>query len=101
MGSRTKALLFLVAACGITVAVFPWTNSISAQKDHDEMQRQTRHHERRRGMNRIKHIVFIVKENRTFDNYFGTFPGADGVTSGTISTGEVIPLRQAPEYDAA
>ncbi len=25
------------------------------------------------------HIVIIVKENHTFDNYFGTFPGADGI----------------------
>src|SRR3979409_1012816 len=24
----------------------------------------------------IQHIVFIMKENKTFDNYFGTFPGA-------------------------
>ena len=30
----------------------------------------------------IKHVVFLVKENRTFDNLFGTFPGADGVTVG-------------------
>jgi Phosphoesterase family len=45
---------------------------------------------------KIKHIVFIVKENRTFDNYFGTFPGANGATSGMISTGEVIPLGHAP-----
>jgi len=28
----------------------------------------------------IQHIVIIVKENHTFDNYFGTFPGANGVT---------------------
>jgi phospholipase C len=48
-------------------------------------------------MHRIKHIVFIVKENRTFDNYFGTFPGADGATTGTISTGDVIPLGHAPD----
>ena len=27
---------------------------------------------------RIKHIVVVVKENHTFDNYFGSFPGADG-----------------------
>ena len=40
----------------------------------------------------IQHIVFIVKENHTFDNYFGTFPGADGATTGTISTGQVINL---------
>jgi phospholipase C len=30
----------------------------------------------------IKHVVFVVKENRTFDNLFGTFPGANGVTVG-------------------
>jgi phospholipase C len=28
--------------------------------------------------NRIDHVVIIVKENHTFDNYFGTFPGANG-----------------------
>src|SRR5258706_12673083 len=26
----------------------------------------------------IDHVVISVKENHTFDNYFGTFPGADG-----------------------
>ena len=30
-------------------------------------------------MNKINHVVIIVKENHTFDNYFGTFPGANGV----------------------
>jgi len=49
------------------------------------------------GLNKIQHIVFIIKENRTFDNYFGTFPGANGATSGTISTGQVIPLGHAPD----
>ncbi len=28
----------------------------------------------------ITHVVIIVKENHTFDNYFGTFPGANGAT---------------------
>lgn len=27
---------------------------------------------------KIKHVVIIVKENHTFDNYFGKFPGANG-----------------------
>jgi len=40
----------------------------------------------------IQHTVFILKENHTFDNYFGKFPGAEGATSGTISTGQVVPL---------
>jgi phospholipase C len=44
---------------------------------------------------KIRHIVFIVKENRSFDTYFGTFPGADGATSGFISTGERIALGHA------
>jgi phospholipase C len=26
----------------------------------------------------IAHVIIIVKENHTFDNYFGTFPGAEG-----------------------
>jgi phospholipase C len=28
----------------------------------------------------IEHVVLIIKENHCFDNYFGTFPGANGVT---------------------
>ena len=27
----------------------------------------------------LKHLVFIVQENRSFDHYFGTFPGANGI----------------------
>ena len=48
-------------------------------------------------MTAIQHIVFIVKENRSFDNYFGTFPGADGATTAVISTGQVIPLGHTPD----
>ncbi len=28
----------------------------------------------------IDHVIILVKENHTFDNYFGTYPGANGVT---------------------
>jgi phospholipase C len=31
------------------------------------------------GIHKIKHIVMIFQENRSFDSYFGTFPGADGI----------------------
>ena len=30
-------------------------------------------------LGKIKHIVIIMQENRSFDHYFGTFPGADGI----------------------
>ena len=31
------------------------------------------------GISRIKHVVIIIQENRSFDSYFGTYPGADGI----------------------
>ena len=34
------------------------------------------------GSGYISHIVLIVQENRSFDNLFATFPGADGATTG-------------------
>ena len=43
----------------------------------------------------IEHVVFIFKENRTFDNYFGSYPGADGATSGLTSSGERVSLTPA------
>jgi len=49
------------------------------------------------GLDLIQHFIFIIKENRTFDNYFGTFPGADGASSGMTSTGRVIALGHTPD----
>ena len=31
------------------------------------------------GIHKIQHIVVIMQENRSFDTYFGTYPGADGI----------------------
>ncbi len=31
------------------------------------------------GIHKIKHIVMIMQENRSFDSYFGTYPGVDGI----------------------
>jgi len=28
---------------------------------------------------KIKHVIVIMQENRSFDQYFGTYPGADGI----------------------
>ncbi len=36
------------------------------------------------GSNYIQHIVVIVQENRSFDDFFSTFPGADGTTFGCM-----------------
>lgn len=44
----------------------------------------------------VKHIVFIIKENHSFDNVFGLFPGTNGypVTSGLCGT-TVVPLTHS------
>ncbi len=40
----------------------------------------------------IQHIIVIMQENRSFDNLFNGFPGADTVQSG-MSNGKLIPLK--------
>jgi phospholipase C len=36
------------------------------------------------GSSPIQHVVLIVQENRSFDNLFALFPGADGATQGVM-----------------
>ena len=43
----------------------------------------------------IQHVVIIVQENRTFDNLFSGFPGADSATMG-ISYGQIVSLNAVP-----
>jgi len=31
------------------------------------------------GIHKIRHVVIVMQENRSFDSYFGTYPGADGI----------------------
>ncbi len=31
------------------------------------------------GIHKIQHVIVVMQENRSFDSYFGTFPGADGI----------------------
>ena len=42
------------------------------------------------GIHKIKHVVVIMQENRSFDEYFGTYPGADGLPT---KNGSVHDLR--------
>ena len=53
----------------------------------------------------IQHIVFIIKENHSFDSYFALFPGANGASTGKIKISgvpQVItlgPFQDIPPYD--
>ena len=31
------------------------------------------------GIHKIQHVIVLMQENRSFDNYFGTYPGAEGI----------------------
>jgi phospholipase C len=42
-----------------------------------------------RGLRTLQHLIFIVQENRSFDHYFGTFPGADGIPTNPNGTFDV------------
>ena len=46
-----------------------------------------------KGFEHIQHVIFIVQENRSFDHYFGTFPGADGIP---MKRGRVRRVRPRP-----
>ena len=45
----------------------------------------------------IKHVVVVVKENHTFDNYFGSFPGAEGTSTYKTSDGMTHPVPHAQD----
>jgi phospholipase C len=45
------------------------------------------------GIHKIKHIIIIMQENRSFDSYFGTFPGADGYP---MKNGEITVCNPNP-----
>ena len=32
-----------------------------------------------KGIFKLDHLIFVVQENRSFDHYFGTYPGANGI----------------------
>jgi phospholipase C len=46
----------------------------------------------------IDHIVILVRENHSFDNLFGTFPGAAGTATATLDTGKKVKLIHTPDH---
>jgi phospholipase C len=48
------------------------------------------------GFHKIRHIIVIVQENRTVDNLFNYFPGANTVRSGRNLAGQYVELRPIP-----
>ena len=53
------------------------------------------------GIQKIKHVVIIQQENRSFDQYFGTYPGADGIPAGVCEPDPANGGCIAPFHDPA
>lgn len=65
---RVSFLLFLLFAfMGLAAGCGPGGNGTFPNNTLDQARRK------------IKHVVIIMQENRSFDHYFGTFPGAEGI----------------------
>ena len=54
----------------------------------------------------IEHVVVLMQENHSFDNYFGTYPGVDGIPDGVCmpldpfsATGDCVEPFQLGEND--
>src|SRR5438093_1104220 len=45
----------------------------------------------------IKRVIYLMLENRSFDNIFGKYPGANGTTLG-VKEGKEVPLIGSPEW---
>lgn len=45
----------------------------------------------------IKRVVYVMPENRSFDNIYGSFPGARGATTG-VKFGQEVPLTPSPQW---
>ena len=66
---RAVFILLVVAALAV-----PLLASAEPQRHSQTAGNATRH-----GIHKIRHVVIIMQENRSFDSYFGTYPGAEGI----------------------
>jgi len=71
----TIALAFLLATTTLVACTTTTPNSNANPSGSSSPGSQLQNSD----IHKIKHIVVIMQENRSFDSYFGTFPGADGI----------------------
>ena len=64
MAQRYRTALALATALACGALSVGWARAASPDRD---------------GIHKIRHVVVIFQENRSFDSYFGTYPGADGI----------------------
>jgi phospholipase C len=71
-GKRFRSFLGLAFVALIAVALLPSEQGAVVEAE------EPRPIDPAAGIFNLDHLIFIVQENRSFDHYFGTFPGANG-----------------------
>ena len=71
--SSRRLVHFVIAALLMTTALAACSNVTPSGNTNAAGQTQNG------DIHKIKHIVVIMQENRSFDSYFGTYPGANGI----------------------
>jgi phospholipase C len=69
LGFAALGLSAAIAACGGSSSTIPSVSPF-------DVARQAA------GTSKIQHVIVVIQENRSFDNFFATFQGADGTTVG-------------------
>src|SRR3954462_5597464 len=93
--------MMLVTGCATTVSASSTSQGPPATEPLDTAPASSLH-----GIHKIRHVIVIVQENRSFDSYFGTYPGADGIpmkhgVPTTCSWNPVAHQCQRPYYDTS
>jgi phospholipase C len=88
-------VLFFVAVAGVLAGCGGGMGSAVAPvaPDAHSLARQHRANSSGGPYGYIQHVVIIVQENRSFDDLFNGFPGANTVKSGLNSKGQVVDLQ--------
>jgi phospholipase C len=80
--ARAAALLAAISLCTACSQALPYMQNRAALRELS-----------RTGAGKITHVVYIVQENRSFDDLFQGYPGAHTVSSGKNSHGQTIKLQ--------
>jgi phospholipase C len=88
--ARPLRLLLALGVCAVAAAALALPGTSAAVDTNDR-----RAVDPAKGIRNLDHLVFIVQENRSFDHYFGTFPGANGIPR--KPDGRFVPCLPDPE----
>jgi phospholipase C len=95
---RKSPVFFALAAAAVAAVVGLSAEMTPAGTQHKPVRPPV-------GIHKIKHVIVIMQENRSFDHYFGTYPGADGfprTASGEFAVCVPDPVKgdcQRPYHD--